>query len=67
MGQFRQDMNIHRHYSAASSDGISMDHAKFVNLSQVGRTLVTSIPGYSTHVDHLQSPTVDWEFVQLKT
>ena len=63
MGQFREDMDIHRHYSAASSDGISMDHAKFVNLGQVGKTLVTSIPGYSTHVDHLQSPTVDWESV----
>ena len=67
MGQFRQDMHIHRHFSAASPDGISMDHAKFVELGRNGRTLVTSIPGYSTHVDHLQSPTVDWEFVQLKT
>lgn len=57
----RDDMGIHKHYSAASPDGISMDHSKFVHLGNVGRTLVTSIPGYSTHCDHLQSPTINWE------
>lgn len=32
MGQLRMDMPIHKHYSVASSDGISLDHAKFVHL-----------------------------------
>lgn len=59
--QLKEDMGIHKHYSAASPDGISMDHSKFVHLGNVGRTLVTSIPGYSTHCDHLQSPTINWE------
>jgi hypothetical protein len=61
MGQLKEDMHIHKHYSAASPDGISMDHAKFVHLGNVGRTLVTPMPGYSTHCDLLHSPTVNWE------
>ena len=67
MGQLREDMWYHRHFSAAAPDGVSMDHAKFTALGDRRKLLITSIPGYSTHVDHLQSPTVDWEFVQLKT
>tara|TARA_B100001250_G_scaffold40919_1_gene32397 strand:- start:1168 stop:1419 length:252 start_codon:yes stop_codon:yes gene_type:complete len=52
---------LHKHFSAASPDGISMDHAKFVELGRHGRRLITPMPGYSTHCDHLRSPTVDWE------
>jgi hypothetical protein len=61
MRQLKEDMYIHKHFSAASSDGISMDHAKFVHLGSMGRTLVTPMPGYSTHCDLLHSPTIDWE------
>lgn len=61
MGQLKEDMHIHKHYSASSPDGISMDHSKFVHLGNVGRILVTPMPGYSTHCDHLRSPTVNWE------
>jgi hypothetical protein len=61
MGQLKEDMSIHKHFSAASPDGISMDHAKFVHLGNSGRTLITPIPGYSTHCDLLHSPTIDWE------
>jgi len=61
MGQLREDMNIHRHYSAASPDGISMDHSKFCHLRDIGKTLITPMPGYSTHCDHFQSPIIDWE------
>lgn len=61
MGQLREDVNIHRHYSEASSDGISMDHSKFCHLRDIGRTLITPMPGYSTHCDLLHSPTIDWE------
>jgi len=61
MGQLKQDMVIHKHFSAASPDGISMDHAKFVELGRHGRRLITPMPGYSTHCDLLHSPTIDWE------
>ena len=61
MGQLREDMHIHKHYSAASPDGISMDHSKFVHLGNVGRTLVTPLPGYSTHCNQFQSPVINWE------
>ena len=59
--QLNQDMIIHKHFSAASPDGISMDHAKFVELGRHGRRLITPMPGYSTHCDLLHSPTIDWE------
>ena len=61
MGQLKQDMHIHKHFSAASPDGISMDHAKFVELGRHGRRLITPMPGYSTHCDLLHSPCIDWE------
>lgn len=55
------DYGIHKHYSDASPDGISMDHAKFVHLENSGKKLITPMPGYSTHCDHLQSPIVEWK------
>jgi len=59
--QLKEDMHVHKHFSAASPDGISMDHAKFVYLGNMGRTLVTPLPGYSTHCDQFQSPVIDWK------
>ena len=61
LNQLKEDMSIHKHFSATSPDGISMDHAKFVHLGNIGRTLVTPMPGYSTHCDLLHSPTINWE------
>ena len=61
VGDLKEDYNIHKHYSDASPDGISMDHAKFVHLSNVGKRLITSIPGHATHCDHLKSPVIDWK------
>lgn len=60
MGQLKEDMSIHKHFSTASPDGISMDHAKFTHLGNMGKVLITPLPGYSTHCDQYQSPTIDW-------
>lgn len=57
----KEDYSIHKHYSDASPDGVSMDHGKFVHLGNIGKVLITSMPGYSTQCDHLQSPTINWE------
>jgi hypothetical protein len=54
------DFEIHRKYSIEHYNGISQDHSKFVNLVSSGRILITPIPGYSTHCNHLQSPTIEW-------
>ena len=62
LGTLKADYSVHKHFSDASPDGISMDHAKFCHLrDHLGRRLITPMPGYATHCDHLQSPTIDWE------
>jgi len=57
----KSDIEIHKFYSIHHNSGISSDHSKFINLSQIGRRLITPIPGYSTHCDLLHSPTIKWE------
>ena len=38
------------------------DHDKFINLWSIGSNLVSSIPGYSTHVEgNMLSPTIKWQ------
>jgi len=54
------DIDIHKKYSIEHYNGISQDHSKFVHLASVGKLLVTPIPGYSTHCNHLQSPIIKW-------
>ena len=61
LGTLKADYGVHKHFSDASPDGISMDHAKFCHLGSMGRRLITPMPGYSTHCDLLHSPTIDWE------
>ena len=62
LGTLKADYAIHKHFSDASPDGISMDHAKFCHLrDNLGRRLITPMPGYATHCDLLHSPTIDWE------
>ncbi len=54
------DLSIHRKYSTGRS--ISRDHAKFMHLQQRGSLLISSIPGWSTHVDpECASPCTNWE------
>lgn len=44
--------------------GFTFDHAKFTYLHSIGKKLVSSVPGLSTHVEYeYLSPTVDWEQV----
>jgi len=56
-----EDMKIHRRYS--KNRMISADHQKFLALGRKGRTLVSSLPGFSTHAEpKFASPCVDWHF-----
>lgn len=43
-------------------DKWTKDHDKFTHLWRIGSNLVSSIPGYSTHVEgNMLSPTLNWE------
>lgn len=56
-----RDMKIHRKYSEGRK--ISADHAKFIHLRKRGAVLISSIPGWATHVEEgLSSPCVQWVF-----
>lgn len=63
MSQLTEDFEVHKQYSLNSNNGITNDCAKFEHLEKMGRTLVSSIPGYSTHCDQLVSPTIDWDTI----
>jgi len=55
----RDDLPTHIKYSTVTN--YSLDHQRFLELGSKGRILVSSIPGWSTHVEtSLMSPTVDW-------
>lgn len=65
-GTLMEHLPIHRQFSLGRK--ISADHEKFLELGRQGAALISSIPGWSTHVElNLASPCFDWEmFFQKK-
>ena len=61
-----EDAEIHRKYSENLK--ITNDWAKFEDLQNRGRVLLSSIPGFSTHCNpNDMSPAIDWEIIQRIT
>ena len=59
-----KDFDTHMDYSRID-EKTSRDHEKFHALWQKGRSLISPIPGLSTHVENgLMSPCIDWSRVQ---
>ena len=58
---FKKHIAIHKEYCDLEK-GFTRDHDKFLRLWQEGSNLISSIPGYSTHVEvEYMSPVVDWK------
>lgn len=54
-----EDFKTHQHYS--KNRLISEDHKKFKALGRKGRTIISSIPGFSTHAEpYFASPCINW-------
>jgi hypothetical protein len=54
------DLPIHRRFSLDRS--VTDDHGKFCRLGRLGRILISSLPGWSTHAEpEYASPCIDWE------
>jgi hypothetical protein len=59
----KQHFDIHVQYCDLTEKW-TKDHDKFTHLWSIGSNLVSSLPGYSTHVEgNMLSPTVNWENV----
>lgn len=55
-----RDLSLHRQFSKDRK--ITADHAKFIALQKRGAVLISSLPGWSTHVEpEFASPCFDWE------
>ncbi|MGH2612514.1 MAG: hypothetical protein ACRDFB_05635, partial [Rhabdochlamydiaceae bacterium] len=61
----QEHLPIHRKFSERRR--ITSDHEKFLELGRQGAQLISSIPGWSSHIDAGNtSPCVDWEFFFAK-
>lgn len=64
---FKRDYHIHKMYCDLNK-GYTRDFDKFNHLTNEGKPLISSIPGYSTHCEmEYMSPVIDWETVFNKT
>lgn len=61
MAQLRKDIDIHRKYSLETDNKITRDNEKFLALGALGRTLISPMPGWSTHCDGNLSPIIKWD------
>jgi hypothetical protein len=56
----KQHFDIHVKYCDLEAKWVK-DHEKFTHLWSIGSNLISSIPGYSTHVEgNMLSPTIKW-------
>lgn len=61
----KSHLSVHREFSLGRK--ISSDHDKFLKLNNMGASLISSIPGWSTHVEtEYASPCVQWELLLSK-
>ena len=61
----KRHIDIHRIFSLNRK--ISADHEKFCRLSEEGATLISSLPGFASHMDpEYLSPCVNWELGRQK-
>ncbi len=57
---FIEDLPVQRRYSTGRA--VTEDHKKFCRLAKKGRTLISSLPGYSTHAEpKYASPCTNWQ------
>lgn len=60
---FLNDINVFYTYTTID-DNFAYDHRKFLHLNSLGRTLVSCIPSYSTHMQtNVLAPCIDWSKV----
>lgn len=56
----KKDQATHKHFSTLGP--VSYDHAKFCQLTKEGSILISSIPGFSSHLEPAYlSPCVNWD------
>lgn len=64
MKTLQKHLPIHRRFSEGRS--ITADHEKFCELQSLGTTLISPLPGWSTHAEpEFASPCIDWESVLI--
>lgn len=58
----KEDHGVHEYYSSFLN--YSLDHKRFTELGKRGRTIMSCMPGWSTHVEtDLMSPSINWSLV----